>query len=404
MIVRFVCLMTLVAVAEAAAQTSSPRTLQVDLQSIQINRVPPPPKGTGDYWDGSIVGNLFLGSVTGIYPDIEICLRRGAASQCRRVCVNAQLYEPEEASDPNIKPTVCKIEVDGRLPIAWVTEGQPKPRPAADISVIVNEFDSTLNAEPRRHMGAFSFNPVNQPPLLSAPDKCTESNPCKISIPTKTGTFVATFITTLSGVLGTLPPPSAPSSGGGVPPPPPPPAISVDEALRDLRDADNCLGTDEFFPRPQGTVFGRWLRRMIWGDSSETDQYYQLAGLVAAIPDPTVRASVQQRVINRVEREGGSETVYLSVVADLESSQAWHAAFLEVAKSFAGKLISKGLDKLLPQSRSLAGDFERWVYKKLATDKLKDEAIDLMFRNKNLTTECVINELAKRGFKEETGR
>jgi hypothetical protein len=399
--------MTLVAVAEAAAQTPA-RTLQVDLQSIQINRVPPPPKGTGDYWDGSIVGNLFLGSVTGIYPDIEICLRRGAASQCRRVCVNAQLYEPEEASDPNIKPTVCKIEVDGRLPIARITEvpgGQPA-REHFNLDVIVNEFDSTLNNEPRRHMGAFALKPADQPPLLTAPENCTQSQPCKISIPTKNGTFVASFATTVSGVLGTPPRTStSTSTGGGVPPPPPrPTAPTVDEALRDLRDADNCVGTDEFFPRPQGTVFGRWLRRMIWGESSETDQYYQLAGLVAAIPDPTVRASVQQRVINRVEREGGSETVYLSVVADLESSQAWHEAFKYVGEQFVGKLISKGLDKLLPQSRSLQGDFERWVYKKLATDKLKDEAIDLLFRDSTLTSECVMNELAKRGFREEVGR
>jgi hypothetical protein len=223
MIMRGITLLAVVLMASAdvAAQTASNRTLQVDLLSIQIDRVPPPP--VGDYWDGSIIGNLFLGSVTGIYPDIELCLRRGTASICRRVCVNAQLYEPEEAADPTIKPTVCKLEVEGKLPIARLTEvpGQQPAREYFDLAVIVNEFDSTLNAEPRRHMGGFSFKPLNQPPLLGEPETCTQSQPCKISIPTRTGTFVASFATTVSGVSGTLPPP--PPNTGGVPPPPPPP-------------------------------------------------------------------------------------------------------------------------------------------------------------------------------------
>lgn len=401
MIVRFVCLVTLVAVAEAAAQTS-PRTLQVDLQSITINRVPKPP--AGDYWDGSIVGNLFLGSVTGIYPDIEICLRRGAASQCRRVCVNAQLYEPEEAADPNIKPTVCKIEVDGRLPIARITEvpgGQPA-REHFNLDVIVNEFDSTLNNEPRRHMGAFALKPADQPPLLTAPENCTPSQPCKISIPTKNGTFVASFATTVSGVLGTLPRTStSTSTGGGVPPPPPrPTAPTVDEALRDLRDADNCRGPDQFVSVPVGTTLWKSLSRFLWGPS-EADDYYALASLVAAIRDPDTRARVDARVRRKVEAQG-NENLYAVVVRDVEASRSMDAAIREVGESLAGRLIRMGLNRLIP---TISGaEVERWILKKLASDKLADEAIDLMFGDRNLTAECVLNELAKRGLQEEIGR
>jgi hypothetical protein len=207
-----VALVCLVAVADVAGQTSSdePVTLQINLLSIQINRVPPSP--SGDHWDGGVIRSLFLGSLTGMYPDIEICLRRGNMSTCRRVCVNAQLYEPEEATDPTIPPTVCKVEVEGNLPIAAVTAvpgREPTSRVPIDLAVVVNEFDPTLNAEPRRHMGGFSLAPANQPPLLSEPEKCGESSPCKLSIPTKTGTFVATFTTVPGGVIG------KPQSGGG---------------------------------------------------------------------------------------------------------------------------------------------------------------------------------------------
>src|SRR5262249_19811117 len=157
---------------------------------------------------------------------------------------------------------------------------------------------------------------------------------------------VVSFNVDAHGVSGVLPPPSTPPgatagsnrTGSSTPTP-----EEIDAALN-LRDADNCIGDDEFFP--QGTV----LTRSLLGQQLAQDQagrLYQMAAFSMAISDPAVK----QAVLNDIRSRVGDDTFYgvmTLIIGDVNQSRALVAATQDVAKDIIGKIVNKQLDRFLP--------------------------------------------------------
>lgn len=213
----------------------------------------------------------------------------------------------------------------------------------------------------------------------------------------------------LSGPLpGSLPPtPTAPpttsaptavpGTGSGVVPPPRPPTFDeIDRALG-LRDLDNCVGSDLFFPSSASLVASPLGQRLGPG---ETSRLYQAAAVVTAIADPAAKKNLMGAVQSRVDG-GDWLDVMTALLTNPQLGQAVLVAYQETAKNIAGRITATRLDRLLQPPRAPAAiepEVSRWIVKRLATASLASEAADWILTGPGISAECTINELAKGGF------
>jgi hypothetical protein len=175
-----------------------------------------------------------------------------------------------------------------------------------------------------------------------------------------------------------------------------PTAEEIDAALG-LRDADNCVGNDMFFP--PGTVLATSPLGQQLGQV-QTSRLYQASAFAMAISDPTVK----QTVLNAIRAKVGDDAffgVMTLMLGDAQQSQALVAAHQATANYIVQRIVSQRLNTLLPLKPPtvLAADVDRWIFKRLASGPLVSTAVDMMFAaSPTITAECTLNELAKEGF------
>jgi hypothetical protein len=169
----------------------------------------------------------------------------------------------------------------------------------------------------------------------------------------------------------------------------------IDAALR-LRDADNCAGTDAFFPAGDALGASTIGRRL---GPDQTNRLYQATALLTAVTDPTAKQNLMTAITSRAD---GGDLIDLMNALGPVQGQAIVQGYQGTMKSFAGQVVSTGLTQLLTPARSpaaLEAEVSRWIAKRLATAPLASEAVDRIFTGPTpVSAECTINELAKGGF------
>jgi len=172
---------------------------------------------------------------------------------------------------------------------------------------------------------------------------------------------------------------------------------SIDAALT-LRDADNCVGGDTYFPAGD-TLAGSAVGRRLGPD--QTNRLYQAAALMMAVTDSTAKSNLLTAIQSRAD--GGDLIDLMNAISPVQGG-AIVAAYGGTARQFAGQVVSTGLNGLLTPARSAAAiepDVSRWIGKRLATVPLASEAVDRIFSGSAaVSAECSINQLAKDGFTE----
>ena len=366
---------TLASAGSASAPASQQTVWVISGVTVGVPRAP----DNGGSWDTAIIGILTF-NLKNIQPDVRMCMESAhVPARCTAICENAAWSEESHAY-------VCAQPTG---PAGLLFEKH--------LHVVVEEIDPGS----KRVVADFT---------VDDPAECT---PC--TLPTPGGTLWVQFdfaaVTSYTGpfraTLGRIPPPSTlpvatPSSGGSAPSSPgqTPTAAEVEQALGDLRDADHCIGPDNYFP--QGTVATRF-NPMLQG--TDSDQYYQMAAFAMAVSDPTAH----QLLLANIRSKVGDDTyngVMTLILGDVAQSQALLAAFQDVVKYFSNEIVSRGLAQFLRSfqpATSLTPDVKRWILKKLTTDKLASRAVDLMFTDRKISAECAFNQLAKEGFIETIG-
>lgn len=416
------------------------------IQSITLG-VPGAPNG--DSWDtavGSVVG-LFTRGVQGlknIQPDVLICVESPhVPGTCANVCEDADWHQddvpiPAYMCSQPIGPEGVLYEHDLHVLVREVDFGEPRrviasfrvddptkctPLCALDLEpgrTVWLKFEFGLVPKYNWRYRATPANlPQNVPLAVPASGGGTSSSsgsvgspaaalasgystPSSSSVPASTSSATApsptstgTSPTALSA--RTAPPAPAPTTalarpsptgGAASTPAPVPRSPAAIDASLGLRDQDNCVGNDMFFPQNPSTTVGG-------------PQLYQAAAFATTIPDATVKTNVFNAIRSKVG-DDAFYTVMSGLATSVQQSQALVAAFSNTTGYVAQRIVSQGLDKLLSPpvpSTSIPPAVGSWILKKLATPPLVSTAVDMMFAgSKPLTAECTLNELAKEGF------
>jgi hypothetical protein len=194
------------------------------------------------------------------------------------------------------------------------------------------------------------------------------------------------------GSTGALPPPTHRSPAPGNPLPVGMSAAQVNSSLADLRDRDNCVGTDRVFP--SGTLL---LRQQALLQGPRFSRYYQMAAFAAAIPDTRVQQLVLQHIQSRLGED--YEGIFRPLIwQDVEYSRQLTAAFVDTTDLVVRMLVSKGLDRLVPSAaRERLGDYlRRWMMDHESAPLTRD-LVNAMY-DFDISAECAMNELAKQAF------
>lgn len=336
-----------------------------------------PEAPNGKPWD-TVIGGLLTFNLKNILPDIQICMESThVPSQCTETCMDAH-WSSESNAHVCTQPTG---------PTGLLLE--------SNMRVVVEEIDPTS----KRLVADF---------MVKNPEECL---PCTVTL--DGGMLSIRFyfgrVLRYSGpfrpMRDTLPPPptlpvATPSSNVPDPQSPQPPTVAeVERALQGLRDAENCIGKDDYFP--QGTVYIRSQVLQQLG-KQQADQLYQMAALATAVSDATAKERLLRSIRIKVGADAYDGVVTL-ILGDIAQSQTLLAAYQGMVKYFANMIMSKGLAQFLPTFQpvtSLAPDVDHWILKRLLTDQLASRAVDLLFTNHTISAECAFNQLAKEGFME----
>lgn len=375
---------TLASAGSASAPTSPQNVWVISGVTVGVPRA-----SNGESWDTAIRGILTF-NLKNIQPDVRVCMELAhVPARCTAICENADWSDESHAY-------VCAQPTG---PSGLLFE--------KNLHVVVEEIDPGS----KRLVADFK---------VEDPAECT---PCTLS--TSGGTLWIQFdfaaVTSYTGpfqaTLGRIPPPSTlpvatPSSGGSAPPSSaqPPTADEVEQALGDLRDADHCIGADDYFS--QGTVYMRGQLAQNLGPE-ETNQLYQMAAFVVAICDPNpgvncdpTAKQASQLVLDNIRTKVGNEIYYgvmqPVIIPDVSRSKELLGLYRQVIKHLAKKIGAKFLPSFQPPD-TLMPDVNRWILKKLITSPLASRAVDLMFTDRKISAECAFNQLAKEGFIETIG-
>ena len=362
------------------------------IRSFEISQVPGPP-ARQTMWD-----DLFdVFSIFRLHPDIEACVSVGGGG---RICA-------EECTDTEVRNifTPCRKPLGPRG--LWL--------PASG-SIELEVWDNDPNFS--RQLMARGEIPLSDDCLRNRPGR--PHPPCKIETPT--GALVIQF-----DMPGDMPAPAdspSPSAGNAGPPAPgAPPAApntgnrlapanplarvapsaapprtpeGIDAALQ-LRDADNCVGADAYFP--SGDPLGASaVGRRLGPDLS--NRLYQAAALFTVVSDKIAKANLMTAIQTKVD---GGDLIDAMTALGPAQGQAIVAGYQGTVKSFAGQVGATGLNQLLltpKPAAALEPDVTAWIAKRLATVPLATEAVDRIFAGPSVSAECTLNQLAKDGFTE----
>jgi hypothetical protein len=363
-------------------------------------------------WDTAVgsVLRFFVAGARGlknIQPDVLVCMESDhLPATCAPVCDDADWSTEAKAyicSQP-IGPGGVLNEPDLRVLVREVDFGEPRRviasfrvEDAADcVPTCAIELESNRTVWIQFQ---FKMDPNYTPPYRPAPPA---GFPAPETIPTATpgssgGTFPSPAplrVPAAGTETGRTAP--VPAAGGGGSTRRPPTAAELGAAL-ELRDADNCVGADTFFPEDR--VLGPSpLGQQLGPDLASRS--YQMAAFATAISDP----GVKQAVLAAIQLRLGDDAffgVMTQVIGNVQASRALVAAYQETAKDIVQRVVAQGSDRIQPSSGlALAvADVDRWILGELQTGDLVSRAIDLLFDgSRSVSAECALNELARDGF------